>query len=89
MTNYVRASGAMPGFFAPYVEGNSTFADGATLLTVDLATTIERCYEKVGNYSDIILDVIMVQEGKDARLDICSQGLIQRMQEHERHTDAL
>ena len=63
MLNYLKASATDPGFFPPVNEGNMTLVDASSMLSVDLSATIERCREIVDRDQDIVLDVIMVQEG--------------------------
>lgn len=63
MLNYLKASISPPGFFPPVIDGNSTLADGSTITSADIPEAIERCRELVDNDNDIILDLIMVQEG--------------------------
>lgn len=63
MLKYIEAAIAPPGFFPPVVENNSTYADGSVIASVDIPGVIEKCREIVDNDNDIILDVIMIQEG--------------------------
>lgn len=64
MLNYLKASISAPGLFSPVTEDNSSLADGTTTASADIPEAINRCREIVDNDSDIILDVIMVQEVK-------------------------
>lgn len=63
MVKYLKASLAAPGFFPPVIEGNASLADGATISSADLPEAIDRCRKIVDDDSDIIVDIIMVQEG--------------------------
>lgn len=63
MLKYLEAAIAVPGLFPPVIEGNSTYVDGSMLISVDVQGAIEKCREMVNKDEDIILDVIMVQEG--------------------------
>lgn len=63
MLNYIKASISAPGFFPPVVQGNSSLADGSTIASADIPEAIDRCRAIVNNDKDIILDVIMIQEG--------------------------
>jgi predicted acylesterase/phospholipase RssA len=63
LLKYLRASASDPGFFPPVTEGKMTLVDGSSMMSVDLTATIERCREIVDRDEDIVLDIIMVQEG--------------------------
>ena len=63
MITYLQASATEPGFFPPVNEGNASFVDGAVMASVDIPGAVEKCREIVENDEDIVLDVIMVQEG--------------------------
>lgn len=79
MHKYLQASAATPGFFPPVPDGNSTFADGSVLMSVDIVGAIDRCRESVENDEDIILDVIMVEEVKDLTKDCTKMNGIQML----------
>jgi hypothetical protein len=63
MLTYLKASISTPGFFPPVIEGNSSLVDGSTIASADIPEVIDRCRAIVDDDKDIILDVIMVQEG--------------------------
>jgi len=63
MLTYLKASVSVPGFFPPVIERNSSLVDGSTIASADIPEVIDRCRTIVNDDKDIILDVIMVQEG--------------------------
>lgn len=63
MLKYLEASAIDPGFFPPVNMGNASLVDGSVIASVDIPGAVEKCREIVETDEDIILDVIMVQEG--------------------------
>lgn len=55
----VAASAAYPIYLPPLEFENAFLMDGSIKKFVDIDTAIERCLEKVGDESDIVLDVIL------------------------------
>lgn len=63
MLKYLEAAAVSPGFFPPVIEGNASYVAGSVLLGVDVQGAIERCREIVDDDRNIVIDVIMIQEG--------------------------
>lgn len=60
---YLKASAATPGFFPPVVTNNTTLCEGTVVCTANIPDAIETCRRIVDNDEDIVLDLVMVQEG--------------------------
>eukprot|EP00826_Nyctotherus_ovalis_P009727 TRINITY_DN12571_c0_g1_i8.p1 TRINITY_DN12571_c0_g1~~TRINITY_DN12571_c0_g1_i8.p1 ORF type:complete len:280 (-),score=56.85 TRINITY_DN12571_c0_g1_i8:320-1159(-) len=60
---YLKASAATPGFFPPVVVNNTTLCEGTVVCTANIPDAIETCRLMVDRDEDIILDLVMVQEG--------------------------
>ena len=61
--NYLLASISTPGIFPPVNEGNASYVEGSVIASLDIPALIDKCREIVDRDEDIVLDVIMVQEG--------------------------
>jgi predicted acylesterase/phospholipase RssA len=62
-TDYMRATISPAGFFPPHLRDNMALMDGGIMLNNDISKAIEECRKRSVD-EKIILDVIMVQEGR-------------------------
>ena len=69
MTEVLTASGAVPAYFQPMKYQDKYVYDGGLIHEIDIETAISRCLEQVSAESDIVLDVISVNDkGREALL---------------------
>lgn len=54
------ASFSIPGYFAPVEAFGSYFFDGSAIWDIDITSVINRCQDAGFSDSDIVVDVIMV-----------------------------
>lgn len=51
------ASASIPVVFQPRPVDGNFYMDGGTVWNTNIASAIQKCYEKVGDYSKISLDI--------------------------------
>ena len=60
MIDALYASLSIPGYFDPVEAFGSSFFDGSAIWDIDISSVVNKCKLIVDKYSDIVIDVIMV-----------------------------
>ncbi len=63
LLKFIAGATVTPGLVPPVLLDNMTLVDGSSIMTLDIPAAIDSCRQLVDTDEDIILDVIMAQQG--------------------------